>query len=971
MGFAVAGGELDLEYLNLYSPDGEVSGFAHLGADGQLSGSFTGHALRLDAVSKYTDGLALSGSAELLADLSGSLRDPQLSGVFDLVKPAFREQAFSDGQGRFTLSRAGLALQDTVVRQGAGSLNLSGSVGYGPDYPLDLQMMVIGLPATTAVPLIGVQADLTGTLDGTFTVKGPAKQAVVAGSAELKDGQVAGFAYEKAHARFRYAGGVVDFEQLTGEASGLIVSGKGRLSGERLDLTVQADQLDLAKLDFPQKPAGEWRGLGSFRGTVRGPLRQPVVEGQIEGHELAYQEYELDSLAGNVRYEGQRLTVSEVELRRGQGHYLLSGEVEPALARMDLRLRFDATDLGELAHLAAAKLPYPVSGEATGVVHVWGDFKNPAARLIAETSQARLAGVEVAGDLDIALANKEVTVNRLRLGETAGGGLLMAQGKVGPSGADLQVQANGIDVHPLAAALGLKAEVSGKADAELSLTGTLADPRAEAKVSVAGAAVNGTPLSTVSGGATYEDGEVQLSNVVLASGEHRLDVTGTWPLTTARLAALGLKAQPGNYNLQVAMAQGDLSLFSFVLPGLKLSGPGSVSLVVTGPADAPQAKGEIVAQGVSLTHPSLGGGITRLSGRVELSDGAVVLRNLTGVYNGGQAALSGKLTLAGLTPKDLNLTLTGRNVNYVSPIFEAELDADLTIKGPYADAVIAGTAHLNRSTLTLGARTGRMTIPWDPNLNIAVSSREDMRVTTASKILDIRAYGNIAIRGRLHRPTFTGEAEASRGTIVYLNTPFTVTRGRAVFAAYRGMMPALDATAEARLASAAPSQGGLTETSRDLKVTLTVTGEVGNLVQNLSSDPPLSQADIIAAFSLPGDISRIVEGGKSTGSFEEKVIQMAGQQISNQVFSGLESAVAEALQLDQFTLAQGFQEKNLQMHVGKYLVDNVYLTYSRTLEMDPWEELGLEYRVRPGLTFTSSYDNQGQFQLGIESRFRF
>lgn len=970
LGFSLAGGNLDLEYLNLSSPDGEVNGFARLAADGRLSGSIAGRALRLDAISKYAGGLPLEGSAEVLADLGGTAGEPQLSGTFDLLQPTFRGQAFSDGQGRFTLTRSGLALQDMVVRQGEGSLGLAGTIGYGPDYPLDLRLTVASLPALTAVPLTGVKTDLTGTLDGAFTVQGPAEQAVVAGAAQLKAGKVAGFAYETAEAQFRYAGGVVDFERLSGKAAGLSVTGSGRLSGEELDLTVQADQIDLAQLTFPHKPAGPWQGLGSFQGTVRGPLRAPVVEGQVEGRDLAYRKYALASLAGKIRYEGKRLSLEDVELRHGQGRYLLSGEVEPALSRMDLRLRFDETDLGELSRLVEAKLPVAVSGKATGVVHVWGAFKDPSARLIAETDQARFAGLEVAGDLDFALHNKQVTVNRLRLGETAGDGLLVAQGAVGPAGTDLQVRATRISVGPLAVALGLKADLTGKADADLTLTGTLADPQAELKFNVAEAKVNGTALTEVDGQATYAGGAVRVGSFVLASGERRLEVTGTWPLTAARLAALGLKGEPAEYNLRMAMAQGDLGLLSFVLPGLKLSGPGSVTLSVTGPAGAPQVKGEIVAQGATVSHPALGGEVSRLNGRIELAGEEVLFRNLTGVYGGGQAALSGKITLAGLAPKELNLTLTGRNVHYASPVFDADLDADLTVKGPFADAVIGGTARLNRSTLTLGAPAGRVTVPWNPNLDLAVSTREDMRVVTASRVLDVRAYGSLAIRGRLHAPTFTGEAEASRGTIVYLNTPFQITRGRAVFAAYRGMMPTLDVTSEATLSPAA-GQGGLADPARNLKVTLSVTGPVENLSQSLTSDPPLSQADIISALSLPGDISRIVEGDKSTGTFEQKVFQMASQQISNQVFSGLENAVAEALQLDQLTLAQGFQEKNVQLHVGKYLVDNVYLTYTRTLELDPSEALGIEYRVRPGLTFTSSYDNQGKFQLGIESRYRF
>ncbi|MDI6869792.1 MAG: translocation/assembly module TamB domain-containing protein [Bacillota bacterium] len=975
-GFTVSRGEVAVDYFTASSPDGRLSGYGRRTADGRLSGTLSGQGVQLSALAQYIPGMTLDGSADILAELGGTEDDPQLSGEFTLFSPSFRRQAFTDGRGRFRLTRRELVLEGMEVHRAEGSLQASGTVSLGPEYPLDLTLTVGALPADTVLALAGVQAALSGTTDGAFVLRGPARTAVVTGQVALAAGRVAGFPYTRAAARFRYADGALEIDRLEVEAEGAAVTGEGRLVGQELDLRVAAERLDLARLPLPGAEEGAWRGTGSFQGTVRGNLRQPVLEGEVAGAGVAYRAYAAETLKGTLRYQDGRFFLKGVEVEQGGGRYFVSGEIEPRTAQLDLRLRLDQGEVENLLQLASLRSSYRIAGKVTGILHVWGRFPNPSARLIAETGELRLGGWKLSGDVDLALRDGEVTINRLRMGEVEGEGLLVAVGRLGRTSVEVEARLRRMDIRPLAAFFGAQAEVAGQADADLVVKGRAADPWASLDVTVTGARVNGMPLSTVRGRAVYSSGAINLEEVVMASGDRRLTATGAWPLPSTLLSRLGLEAEEQAWNLRLAMDQGDMGLLSLVVPALRLSGPGSLWLRLTGPADAPQVDGEIVAAGVTVNHPALGGEITGLRGRVQLGLDGVRTQELIGFYKGGEARLSGRVGLAGLRVRDLDLALTGRDIHYQSPVFEAWLDVDTTVRGPLEEAVIAGQAVLRRSTLTLGAKSGPRRVTWDPALDLTVTSREDMRIVTADRSVDARAYGTLALRGRLSKPTFTGEAEASRGTIVYLNTPFRVTRGQAVFAAYRGILPTLDVTAEAvvplteapAVLPADATGGGGTRTT--LKVKLSVTGPAEKLALNLSSEPPLSQAEIVAALSLPGDITRIV-AGQGSGGREAELFRMAEQELSHRVFSGLEVAVADALQLDQLSLAPRFREKNVQLHVGKYLVDNVYLTYTRTMDLEPWETIGLEYRIRYGLTFTTSYDNRGELKWGIEARHRF
>jgi translocation and assembly module TamB len=998
-GFTVGRGELALDYFTAFSPDGRLSGYGRRAADGRLSGTLSGREIKLAAIARHVRGLPLDGTADLLAEVGGTGEEPELSGEISLTSPSFRQQAFTDGRGRLRITRRQVLLEDLTVHRGEGVLEADGTIGLGPGYPLDVTLTVGTLPARTVLALAGVEADLSGRADGVFALRGPASTARVAGQVELTGGKIAGFPYAKAAARFAYYGEILEFERLEVEGEGVAVTGRGRLVGQELDLEVAADRLDLARLPLPGQTEGAWRGTSSFRGALRGSLRHPVWEGEVKGTGVAYRTYGVDAFAGFLRYQDGKLALSRVELERGGGRYVVTGEVEPQRARLDLRLRFDQAEVEDLLKLVSVRSPYRIGGKTTGLLHVWGSFPTPGARLIAKADEVQVEELRLTGDVDLALRDGEVTVNRLQLREAGGEGLLVAVGRVGRT-LELEARARRMDLGPLVALLGVARgtpgavpagaplEIAGRVDAELVVQGTPAEPRASLAGTVAEARINETALSNVRGRATYADGAVNLEELVLAGGEQRLTATGTWPVPPARLAALGVKAPERIWDLQVAMARGDLGILSFFSPALRLSGPGSLALRLTGPAGAPQVAGEIVAEGVTVSHPALGGDVSGVRGRLELGPEGLRTKQLTGAYQGGEVQLGGQVALAGLSVQGLDLTLSGRGVSYRSAPFEALLDADLTVRGPLAEAVIAGQATLRKSTLTLGEWGAPLEVAWNPKLDLTVTSREDMRVMTADRSVDVRAYGTLALRGRLESPAFTGEAEASRGSIVYLNTPFRVTRGQALFAAYRGILPTLDVTAETVVplavapspagepggtggSSQPPTSGGLPLGRETVTVQLKVTGPAESLSLRLSADPPLDQAEILAALGLPGGGGPTAAGSQPASSSENGLFRLAEQELSHRVFSGLEVAVAEALQLDQVSLAPRFREKNIQLHVGKYLVENIYLTYTRTMESDPWESIGLEYRIFHGLTFATSVDNRGELKWGFEARHRF
>lgn len=116
--------------------------------------------------------------------------------------------------------------------------------------------------------------------------------------------------------RLRWDGQQLVLEEATAEnffAEGIIalnLDQNGQDILERVNLTVEAKQLDLAQLPLPQPPAvGEMnlQGLANFSGTVQGNLKQPQAEGSIRLENFAFERFTFDSvMEGGIRANSEQ-----------------------------------------------------------------------------------------------------------------------------------------------------------------------------------------------------------------------------------------------------------------------------------------------------------------------------------------------------------------------------------------------------------------------------------------------------------------------------------------------------------------------------------------------------------------------------------------------------------------------------------------------------------------------------------------
>jgi hypothetical protein len=172
------------------------------------------------------------------------------------------------------------------------------------------------------------------------------------------------------------------------------------------------------------------------------------------------------------------------------------------------------------------------------------------------------------------------------------------------------------------------------------------------------------------------------------------------------------------------------------------------------------------------------------------------------------------------------------------------------------------------------------------------------------------------------------------------------------------MTPSIDALAETRLSIPRPTPSRPSNFER-ATVRLHVTGTPDALDLQLSSDPPFSRNEIIAALGRQSGFAALFTGGTD---LEAALLN----ELSNALFGQVGRAVASALGLQEFTLEYD-AERQLSLRIGTLLIENLYLTWTtfltrtanQTTELipEPRTVWALEYRLSPTTRVSFSVDN--------------
>lgn len=434
--------------------------------------------------------------------------------------------------------------------------------------------------------------------------------------------------------------------------------------------------------------------------------------------------------------------------------------------------------------------------------------------------------------------------------------------------------------------------------------------------------------------------------------------------------AVGLDAA-GAIDMHIQSQDFDLArLSSFTQAVQKSAGGLNIDLRVSGTTRQPELNGRLDMANGLLQLPVTGEPFKDIGAQITFAGERITLDTLNVGSNTGALKLNGWLELAGTALKELDFTLDAQNFTAIKTAdIEAILDSNLTAKGSMEDLAVNGNVTIPRAKIRIeGLLGGGPAAVSDDQLTVqgvygagteAKTAKEeakpvarqadplpflqaDVKIDMPKNIwfqaqgAAIEISSDLRVTKELQKPLIlSGDIETLRGFASYLGKKFRIKEGRITFTGTEEINPTLDISATHKVSS--------------YLVTIRVQGDSKLPKISLSSEPEaLEQADIV---------SLIVFGrttDKLTGSEQGSLANKAQNAAVGAAAGAAASAVGEQIGLDSVEVEVGDDPSQTKIGTGKYITQDIFLSYERQLGKEGGNTVGVEYSLNRRLKLKGS-----------------
>lgn len=444
-------------------------------------------------VSAAVPAAPVAGPVSFTATVTGTFSKPAVYGEVRLEQGEIAGYAAHGAVARFDYSDSVLNISRFDADMFGGRVALAGTVDTRTQhFHLDGRGRGVDVDQ---VPQLAGQISGRGDVDVVFDGTGALAGADASVNAKMGSGTLAGISFTSLTAGISKTGGHIDVNYLTlGFGSG-VLTGRGTIDNDQVNLTVFGQGVPLANL-AAAAPGLILEGTADFEGTVSGPAADPRLTAKVTAYngQAFYQPFTLAQ--GRILASKERLELAEMNVTNGvsrhqvRGSIGLTGEHLTDVTIVSSRAR--AEDIVKLI-LPGERL----TGNVDNEVRISG----PAARLTAE-GRVKLTEGSFRGQL-IARAEgsyrrhdgvtelKDFTVNSLNT-QIKLAGTIAADG-----GLDFDVTAKDIDIAALS--FSYPYPVAGKVNFSGQLKGTTVNPVFNGEVSAGSLRLNNQELQAVTG----------------------------------------------------------------------------------------------------------------------------------------------------------------------------------------------------------------------------------------------------------------------------------------------------------------------------------------------------------------------------------------------------------------------------------------------------------------------------------------
>lgn len=442
--------------------------------------------------------------------------------------------------------------------------------------------------------------------------------------------------------------------------------------------------------------------------------------------------------------------------------------------------------------------------------------------------------------------------------------------------------------------------------------------------------------------------QLKFGGELALSGRVDLQALGAGDLVLLELMGKPFHSAQGQFNASVQVRR-DLA------SGWNLSGQGHVREAVLDlglPVAFADVNGDFLLGGSRVQIVNLdgkaGGGRFHVDGSVSPDEGPNLSWQLQDVAVSTDQGVEAQLVGKGQVQGRWNLMMVSGDVEVLNALYDRNIE-------------LKDFLPSFKKQLTPAPQTTPPTV--EVRLNLHLHSSGGLHID--NNVAEVEMGANLRLAGTIHRPELTGTVEFLSGEVKFKQRTFSITAGTIDFRDHGSINPVLNISAESQISTA----------ESDYTITVTVTGRADDpRIRPSADDPTLSETDILSLITFGQTAAQLQRQGGGINAFDAVALLPTGTVTGPLAkLLGVNRLEIETMQ-SQTTGAAGSVEPRLT--IGKDITDRLRVTASTAFGAATERNVQLDYRLTRQLSLFGTWEGQtseqsGAFGGGVKLRYEF
>ena len=553
---------------------------------------------------------------------------------------------------------------------------------------------------------------------------------------------------------------------------------------------------------------------------------------------------------------------------------------------------------------------------------------------------------------------------------------------------NLHVWVERLDIDQWSPLLRFPYSLRGSLSSDISLEGTASQPRLEGNVDIINPGMDTIQLKRIHAGLRYDSSVLSLEGHVDAGIYRMIHTRARLPLNFSLTDSLVIpgKSTPIQASLMVDSLDAALANPFLEDRGMKVRGMIDATIEVNHTLGDPEFKGRLDFDGGKFSYPAEGIDYKNIAIRSRFDNRRLQLEQVHLESGAGYLNMQGYADMPFLdptAPDSLYVELRGKDFEALrSGRIEAVLEPSVILRGAFSRPVLEGDLNIPRASVNVDAFRQAMAVTSDdPNAPLLIEAMKDT-LSYPAKVEDttqrapslsgsdfyhnLRGTFNIQIpgntwvkgqdmnfevQGRLkaikesEQVDLFGTLNVKRGFFRFYGKKFDFEEGEIIFTGGREINPRI------RFTIAYMFRDPDRERQR---LTIEITGRTSQPNLQFRLNEQVIQEKEALSYLMFGKSTGQLTTAEQT-SLEERTGQMAASFALDRISTAVTRALGNGLGLDMVELEAGKDWRSGNVKIGKYITDDLYLSYQKTFAFDKKEKaidadrITLEYQIMRSL----------------------